>query len=287
MSESPHVVDADAASFQALVVDGSRQRLVLVDFWAAWCGPCRALAPILEKLADAYQGRVKIVKVDTDSEQELASRFAIRSLPTVKLFKDGEIVGEFLGVQPEPAVRALIERHVTRESDDARALASTLLAQGDVERARSVLEEAHVQDPDNHRVTVDLANLLIDSREFDRAHQALRLVPAASEADASAKVAKARLAFAEIASDAPPSDDLERAIEKDPRDCAARYALSAHLVSSGEYESALEQLLEILRINRTFRDDAARKAILSVFELLGGNSPLIGHYRARMSSLLY
>ena len=287
MSDSPHVVDADAASFQSLVVDASRRQLVLVDFWAAWCGPCRALAPILERLADAYAGRVAVVKIDTDREQELAGRFAVRSLPTVKFFKDGNVVDEFLGVQPESSVRALIERHVSRQSDDARVLASTLYAQGELDRARSVLEQAHVEDPDNHRVTVDLANVLIESGEITRAREALSLVPDASASETGAGVAKARLTFAEVAASAPPSGDLERSIESDPGNCEARYALSARLAAQGEHEAALEQLLELLRINRTFRDDAARRGILAVFELLGTDNPLIGRYRARMSSLLY
>ena len=287
MSESSHVVDADAGSFQSQAVDASYRQLVLVDFWAAWCGPCRALAPILEKVADSYQGRVKVVKVDTDRERELAGHFGIRSLPTVKLLKDGQIVDEFMGAQPESAVRALLERYVSRESDDARVQAASLREQGELDRARSALEEAHVQDPDNHRVVVDLADVLVDLGEFDRAREALHLVPAGSDSDGHADAVSARLAFAEAASAAPPREDLERAIETDPRDCEARYALSARLVAQGEYEAALDQLLEILRINRTFRDDAARKGILSVFELLGEGSPLIGPYRARMSSLLY
>ena len=287
MSQSPHVFDADAASFQSLVIDASHQRLVLVDFWAAWCAPCRALAPILEKLADTYAGRIVVVKVDTDREQELAGRFAVRSLPTVKLFVDGEIVDEFLGAHPESAVRALIDRYVSRESDHARVLAATLRAQGELDRARSVLEEAHVQDPENHRVTVDLANLLIDAGEFTRAREALQLVPAGDASTSGASIAGARLAFAEVAASAPPSGELEHTIDTHPGDCDARYALSARLAANGEYEPALEQLLELLRINRTYRDDAARKGILSIFELLGTDSPLIGRYRARMSSLLY
>jgi len=287
MSESPHVVDADGASFQSLVVDASYRQLVLVDFWAEWCAPCRALAPILEKLADSYQGRIKIVKVDTDREQEIAGQFGIRSLPTVKLFKDGVIVDEFLGAQPESTVRALLERYVSRESDDTREQAATLRGKGELERARSMLEEAHVQDPDNHRVIVDLAQVLIDSGAIDRAREALGLVPAASDCESAANAARARLAFAERAATAPPPEELERTVEENPSDCEARYALSAHLVARSEYEAALDQLLEILRINRSFRDDAARKGILSVFELLDKDSPLIGRYRARLSSLLH
>ena len=138
MSESSFVFNADAASFQSLVIDASHRVPVLVDFWAQWCGPCRALAPVLEKLANEFQGRFLLVKIDTDREQEVARQFGIRSLPTVKVFKDGSAVDEFLGAQPESQVRALLERHLTRESDDARVQAQSLRDRGELNAARAL-----------------------------------------------------------------------------------------------------------------------------------------------------
>ena len=287
MSESAYVLDADAASFQSLVVDGSHRVPVLVDFWAEWCGPCRALAPILEKLADEFQGRFLVVKVDTDREQEIARQFGIRSLPTVKLFKDGAVVDEFLGVQPESGVRALIERYVTRESDDTRAQAMTLRENGQPAQARAVLEQAHAADPGNHRVIPDLANVLIDLGELDQAGDVLASAPGSVKSEADMRAAMARLEFAELAATSPPAGELRQAIEKDPGDCESRYRLGTLHIVRGEYESALEQFIEILRTDRAFRDDAGRKGLLSVFEMLGNDHPLVAHYRARMSSLLY
>jgi putative thioredoxin len=287
MSESPYVLDADAASFQSLVVDASHQVPVLVDFWAEWCGPCHALAPILAKLAGEYGGRFRVVKIDTDREQELAHRFGIRSLPTVKLFKDGAAVDEFMGAQPESTVRALLERYVSRESDDARERAKDLCQQGQLVEAKALLEQAHVEDPENHRVIPDLANVLIALGELQRARDALDLLPDALKYDGEARAVLARLEFAEVAAGSPPADTLSRAIDDDPRDCESRYRLSALHIGRGEYQLALEQLLEILRLDRSFRDDAARKGLLSVFEILGNDHPLVSRYRARMSTLLY
>jgi putative thioredoxin len=287
MSESSFVFNADAASFQSLVIDASHRVPVLVDFWAQWCGPCRALAPVLEKLANEFQGRFLLVKIDTDREQEVARQFGIRSLPTVKVFKDGSAVDEFLGAQPESQVRALLERHLTRESDDARVQAQSLRDRGELNAARALLEQAHVSDPDNQNLIPDLANVLIDLGELDLARKVLGLVSTGIDADAEVRAAAGRLTFAELAATAPPMEELERAVAVDARDCQSLYLLAVSHVARGEYASALDKFIEILRIDRGFRDDAGRKGLLSVFEILGNDHELVGRYRARMSSLLY
>jgi putative thioredoxin len=287
MSESAHVSDADAASFQSQVIDASHRVPVLVDFWAEWCAPCRVLAPVLEKLANEFQGRFLVVKINTDQEQEIAHQFGIRSLPTVKLFKDGAVVDEFLGALPESQVRALLERCVPRRSDEARTQASVLRDQGQLTQARAVLEEAHAGDPDNHRVTPDLANVLLDLGERDLARDLLDALPSSVNSETQTRIATGRLMFAELVATSPSVDELQRAIEVDPRDLESRYLLGAIHMDRGEYEAALDEFMEILRTDRAFNDDAGRKALLSVFDMLGHDHPLVGRYRARMSSLLY
>lgn len=287
MSEATYVADADAASFQSRVIDASHRVPVLVDFWAAWCGPCRALAPILEKLAHEFQGRFLVVKIDTDQEQEVARRFGIRSLPTVKLFKAGAVVDEFLGAQAESQVRALLERHVARESDDARVEAAQLRGAGQSAQARELLEQAYAADPGNHRIVPDLLNVLVELNELEAARNTLSSVPANVGAEVEVQKAAARLSFAEIAAAGPTPEALTRAIDENSRDCNARYQLGATHMVRAEYEAALEQFIEIVRIDRRFRDDAGRKALLSAFELIGSDDPLVNCYRARMSSLLY
>ena len=287
MSSSPHVVDADAGSFRSLVIDGSHRVPVLVDFWAEWCGPCRILAPVLERLADELQGRLLLVKVDTDREQPIAAEFGIRSLPTVKLFMNGAVVDEFMGAHPESAVRAFLERHLSRESDDARILAHELRADGRPAEARAVLEKARTDDPGNDRVALDLADVLIDLGELAAAETQLDALAPGVRQDAAAKAIASRLAFARLAADSPPVETLEQAVAADPRDCESRYRLAALAATRGEYEAAMEQLLEILRADRGYRDDAGRRGLLSVFDMLGGDHPLVARYRSRMSSALY
>ena len=287
MSQSSFVFNADTASFQSLVIEASHRVPVLVDFWAEWCGPCRALAPVLEKLADEFQGRFLLVKIDTDQEQEIARQFGIRSLPTVKLFKDGAAVDEFLGAQPESQVRALLERHMTSESDDVRSQAKSLRDRGELSAARALLEEAHIADPENQKLVPDLANVLIDLGELELARKALELVSTGIDADEEVVVVAGRLTFAELAATSPPIDELERAVKADPRDCDSLYQLAASHLGRGEYGAALDNFIEILRVDRGFRNDAGRRGLLSVFEILGHDHPLVGRYRARMSSLLY
>lgn len=287
MSDSSFVFNADAASFSSLVLEASARVPVLADFWAEWCGPCRSLAPVLEKLADEYQGRFLLVKIDTDREQELAHQFAIRSLPTVKLFVDGVAADEFLGAQPESQVRALLERYVSRQSDDTRAQARTLREQGRMVEARALLEQALLADPGNYRIIPDLANVLIGLGEFEQAKGVLDAAPANARSDPEMRRCAAILAFAEVAATAPPLEELKRAAETDQRDCNCRYLLGAWHICRGEYEAALDQFIDVLRIDRSFHDDAGRKALLSVFELLGPDNPLVGRYRSRMSSLLH
>ena len=199
----------------------------------------------------------------------------------------GAVVDEFLGVQPESRVRVLLEQHVSRESDDGRARARTLREQGKLTQARAVLDQARAGDPENQRLIPDLANVLIDLGEFDQARNVLGSAPGGAAFDGEMRKAMARLAFAEVAATSPSAEELSQAIESDPHDCESRYRLGALHIVRGEYEAALEQFIELLRVDRAFRDDAGRKALLSVFEMLASDHPLVGRYRARMSSLLH
>lgn len=287
MSDSPYIFDVTDSDFTVKVLENSHKVPVLVDFWAEWCGPCKILMPLLAKLANEYRGKFLLAKVNTDEQGVLAAQFNIRSIPTVKVFKNGQIVEEMLGAQPESVIRALIERHIVRESDLLRARAEAAYQAGDVAQALALLEQAAQMDPDNHRVQLDRARILLERGEVDQAESLLNALPRDVREDTEAKALLGRVEFTRSAAGAPDIATLENRIAAEPKDSQARYQLAARKVLAGDYEGALEQLLEILQRDRNFRDGAARKAMLTIFNLLEGKGELVSRYRSRMFNALH
>jgi putative thioredoxin len=288
MRDTSHNYDVSEPEFAARVLEASKQVPVLVDFWASWCGPCKMLAPTLTKLADAYNGRFMLAKVNTDEEPRLAREYGVRALPTVKVFKDGRVVDEFMGVLPESAVRAVIERHVEHKSDKLRRQAEVSLEASDTATARRLLEEAAELDPDNPAVKIATAKMLMFTGAADRAQSILQSLPVDVSMNPEVKRLQAQIGFAQVASTAAfDESEHERIVSTDPKDLQARYRLSAKKVLRGDYEGALEQLFEILRQDRSFEDDAGRRGMLSVFEILGGSGELVSRYRAKMLNMLH
>jgi len=287
MSTSSYVIDVTQDTFADVVLEGSREAPVLVDFWAAWCAPCKALMPLLAKLADEYQGKFLLAKVNTDEQQQLAQEHGIRSLPTVRMYKDGKVLDEFLGAQPESAIRALIERHIEHESDRVHAAAMTAYQKGDVEHALALFDKAREMDPQNYAISLDLADLLLEQGDDARAEKILNELPMEAHGEPKIDALRARLEFMRATRDAPDAATLEESVAVDSTDSEARYQLAARRVLNGDYEGALEQLLEILRHDRGFRDDAARKGLVSIFNLLGNEGELVQRYRTLMARALH
>ncbi|MDE2089717.1 MAG: thioredoxin [Gammaproteobacteria bacterium] len=287
MSESPYIFSVTQSDFEDKVLATSHRVPVLVDYWAAWCGPCQMLTPVLAKLADAYQGKFLLVKINTDEQQRLALEHGIRSLPTLRVFKDGEVVDEMLGVQPEGTLRAMLDRYIARESDQRRTTALEARRRGDIERALNLLNQAAQADPDNHRVRLDLADLLMERGALDQAEEILRALPVTVQEEQEVKVLLARLEFMRIARDAPDAATLERALAGDPANCEVRHQLGARRVLAGDYENAMGQFLEIVRRDRNYRDGAGRKSLLAVFDVLGGKGELVNRYRSLMFNALH
>jgi len=281
------IAEVGEETFEPLVLEASRRAPVLVDFWAPWCAPCRMLAPILEEVAEAHAGHLALVKVNTDEHPRLAAAQGIRGLPTVRLYRDGQAVEQFVGVQPRAAIEALLARHLPRESEAERQAAAELRAAGRLEEAMRALAAVVEGDPENAAAHADLIDALLEAGDLEAAAARLAALPANRQAEPEFRRLRARLGFARAAAEGPPPEALERAIAADPGDCEARYRLAAHRVQARDYEQAMEQLLEIVRRDRRYGDDAGRKGLLAVFELLGGRGPLVERYRARMSAALY
>jgi putative thioredoxin len=283
---TPYSADVTLETFDALVLQKSHEIPVLVDFWAAWCGPCQSLMPRLAKLAEDYQGKFFLAKVDTDAEQKLAGQYGIRSLPTVKLFKGGQVVGEFMGAQPDKTIRELLDRHIARESDALLVEALRVEAAGDRMAAVAALRAAVAADPANDRVRVHLGRLLLEAAQTEDAAAVLKKVSADAPADPELGALLARLEFVRIASGAPSTEALAKTVAAEPGNSEARYQLAARQVLADAFEPAMEHLLEIVARDRKFGNDAARKALLTVFTLLGGKGELVKRYRARLSMAL-
>jgi putative thioredoxin len=274
------------ADFASLVLQQSHTRPVLADFWAAWCGPCKILMPRLSKLADDYQGKFFLAKIDTDKEQALATQYGIRSLPTVKVFKDGLVVDEFMGALPEPAIREMLDRHIRRPSDILIAEAMAAQERGDAAEVMALLTRAVETDPDRDRPKLHLARVLFEAGRTDDGEKILQGLSPAGRTHPEVVALRAKLEFVRLASASRPPEELEKAIADNPQDYDARYQLAARRVLQGAYEPALDQLLEIVRRDRTFRDDAARKAVLAVFNILGGQGEIVTRYRKQLSMAL-
>ena len=286
MSDSPHIVSVGRADFLREVVEKSREIPVLVDFWAVWCAPCQMLNPVLVKLADEFQGKLRIAKVDIDEQQELALQYGVRSVPTLKLFHGGQVVRELLGAQPENVLRQAIEPYIARPVDALRAQAGLAKTAGHTAEAERLLRQAVADDPAYYRSHQDLLALLLEDGQFGAAQELFNSLPANIQADPAVNAVLPRLEFGRVVQQAPKPEALEQTLATNPDDHQARLQLSAHQVLAGHYQAAMDNLLAILRKDRSFGDDAARKSLVSIFTLLG-DDPLVTRYRAKLSSLLY
>jgi putative thioredoxin len=287
MSDSANAIEVTQENFDSAVIAGSKERPVLVDFWAPWCGPCRLLTPILEGLAKDYGGKFLLAKVNTDQNPQLALDFNIRSIPTLILFHGGKPVEEFFGAQPEPLIRALLGRYVERDSDRLRKAAAGAVDNGDPGSAEQLLREALASDPGNERIHPDLAKVLIERHKYDEAEEILNGLPLGRQQDDDIAALLIRAKYGRIADGSPGVEALKARVDQDPHNIEVRYQLAARQIMSSDFEPALDNLIAILERNRTHGDNGARKAVLDVFTLLGNQGPLIKRYRTLLSAVLH
>jgi putative thioredoxin len=276
--------DVDRSNFQQIVMEGSHAAPVVIDFWAPWCGPCKVLKPILEKLADEYQGKFVLAKINSDENQELASQFGVRGIPAVKAVVDGQIVDEFSGALPEDVVREFLDRLIPSPADELQAHAYDLRAAGDLDGALAALGQASQVDPANEDVRLDAAEMLAENGQMDEARQLLGTLSAEKKAEDRAARLQAKLDFAQSGAQGDEAG-LREQVAAGPDDMEARMKLANLLVASGRYAEGMDQLLEMVALDRAWNDEAARKTLLSVFNLLGGD-PLVAQYRRKLASAL-
>ena len=281
MPASPAVIDVTDATFAAVVIGPSQNRPVVVDFWAPWCGPCRVLGPVIERVAAEHGDDVTLVKLNTDENPRTATQYRIQGIPAVKAFRGGKVVAEFTGAVGEPQVRAFFKRLVPSEAEKA-ARAAQGMASKDPAAAEAGFREVLKSAPNNADAIVGLATILVGRGERE---EAARLLERAI-ADRRAKVLKHRLFLDEFAA-RHSGEDLEGEAAAHPRDPRARYRWGVMLAARERYEPALDELLESVRLDRSFAEGAARKAALAVFDILGLDSPVTRDYQRRLSGLLF
>ena len=285
MADLPHVIDVTTDSFETEVLQKSLQTPVLVDFWATWCGPCKSLGPVLEKLAGEYGGAFVLAKVDVDKEQQIAAAFQIRSVPSVFLLVGGQPVDAFQGALPEGQLRQFLQQHGIEPvagTDTEPVELAPLDPHAEVVRLRHAVQDA----PDQDELKLDLALALLKTGAAGEAEQLLDALPANLATDDRSIRARARLGFAALLKDAPPMQVLEQAIAANEGDLKARHLLAVHQLVGGDAAAGLEQLIEMLRRDRGFEDGLPKKALIDAFRIIE-DEDLVGQYRRKMASLLF
>jgi len=283
------IKNTTTATFVTDVIDASKKVPVIVDFWAPWCGPCKQLTPLLEKVVRASKGKVRLVKMNIDEHPEVAGQLQIQSIPAVFAFSQGQPVDGFMGALPESQVKAFVDRLTGPDADDLAGVeeAQRLFQEGDISGAAQLFGAVLKNDRENVDAIGGLAKCYIRLGDLGRAEQMLTLTPVAKQTAEAYLSAKAAL---ELARKAEPSADtaaLEKAIAANPRDWDARFKLAIVLVSKGKREVALDHLFEIVKQDRGWNDDAARKQLVELFEAWGPKDPLTRTGRQRLSSLLF
>ena len=285
------VKDATTQSFMKDVIEASKTQPVLVDFWAPWCGPCKQLTPILEKVVKAAKGKVKLVKMDIDKHPEIPGQMGIQSIPAVIAFSNGQPVDGFMGALPESQVVAFLERltkgKIADEGPDLMKAAEDALAAGNAAEAADIFAQILAEDSSSIPALAGLARCYIATGNLDQASKTLAMIPDAKQNDATVAAARAALEIAEQAKSLGPIDELQQKVNADPLDHQARFDLAAALNVKGDRTAAADHLLAIVKRDRKWNEDGARKQLVTFFEAWGPMDPATLEGRKKLSSLLF
>ena len=281
------MIDTSLPTFESDVLEASMEVPVLLDFWAPWCDPSREMGPVLERLERELGGRFRLVRANADDNEELLASFNLEAIPHVVAFVGGNAVAQFAGAQPENFLRAFIERLIPDPSGLEHRCAHNALTLGQAGIAEAHLRTALALDPANDAARLDLVGILLGRCDLAGARAHFGVLSPKAGSCAAYGITRERLETAELAACLPPAEILERRIEFDAADLESRAELAELLIARNEYEGAMEQLLEIARRDRTFREDIGRRRLIEVFEMAAGTPDLVAEYRARLSAVIF
>ncbi|NQV79235.1 MAG: thioredoxin [Alphaproteobacteria bacterium] len=285
------IKDSNSQNFMADVIDASQEVPVIVDFWAPWCGPCKQLGPMIEKVVKSAQGKVKLVKINIDDSPEIAQQLRIQSIPAVFAFDKGQPVDAFVGAQPESQIKAFVERLAggigPSPVDEALEAAQAALDDGEIAAAANIYGQILQAEPGNPVAIGGLVRCYVLTKDLDLARQTLALVPKEHEDHAAIAAARSALALSDQASAAGDPADLRAQVEANPGDHQARFDLATALIGNGDSEGAIDQLLEIMKQGAQWNDGAAKDQLLKIFEALGPVHDATKSGRRRLSALLF
>lgn len=289
---SAHVKDSSLATFAADVLDASREVPVIVDFWAPWCGPCKQLGPLLEKVVNEAKGAVRLVKVNVDENQEIARQLRIQSIPTVFAFRDGQPVDGFMGAVPESQLRAFVQQLTGGQAggdpvEEILAIADEAFAAGDIGAAAQAYAQILQDEPGHPKAVAGLARCYLKSGDVERARTTLQLAKPDGASDEMLRAVEAEVKLREQAAQAGDSADLRARLAANPNDHQTRYDLALALDGKNDREGAMNELLEIVKRDRKWNDDAARKHLVTLFEAMGPTDPRTLTARRQLSALLF
>jgi len=281
-----YVFDVDQENFEKVVLEGSNNVPVVVDFWAPWCGPCKSLKPLLEKLAEEYAGKFILAKINSDENQTLAGQYGVRGIPNVKAFFKGNVIHEFSGALPESEVRTFLDKIIPSPAEELRVEAIELNNKNELDAALLKIEQALALENENLSFQLDKARILVRKNQIEEAKSIVDDFPIQMQTDPGVVDLLTRIGLILNTRDLPDEATLVANISADVNDLKSRMNLANLYIGNDQYQPALEQLLEVIKLDRSYNDDEARKTMLSLFNVLGNQHALVRQYRKQLAALL-
>lgn len=284
---SVNIVDVTEANFQQVMIEESSQRLVLLDFWADWCAPCKALTPVLEKLAHEFNGQILLAKINADEQQNIVAQFGIRSLPTVAIVKNGQPIDAFQGAEPESAIRERLQQHLPAPWEAGVREAQALVAEQKFDEALVLLREAYTVSGELYEIGLMMADCYLHLKRVNEAQALLQGATMEQQLHPQYKELMSRLELMLEAADTPAILELQAKLADEPDNLELKYELSIQLSQAERIEESLQTILEVLQRDKNYKEGAARKTMLDIISSLGKGDPLAAKYQRKLFTLLY